>query len=184
MLLELARRTITRAVLEGGPGFSPVERLPGAIERPCGVFVSLHTRGRLRGCIGQLESPAPLAETVARCAVAAALEDPRFPSLRSEELGEVQIEISVLSRPERIEASQVRVGEHGLLVTRGRMRGLLLPQVAREYRWTSERFLQETCAKAGLERDAWKDPATRIEAFTAEVFSEAEFSAGKRAQAS
>ena len=146
--------------------------------------MSLHRRGHLRGCIGQIEAVDPLAETVARCAVASALEDPRFPPVRAEEIAELEIEISVLSPLTRITPEEIKVGTHGLLISCGAMRGLLLPQVATQYHWDRERFLGETCWKAGLERDAWKDPATRLEAFTAEVFSEADFRAEHKAQAS
>lgn len=112
---------------------------------------------------------------VAHCAKAAALEDPRFSPLSPQELVEIEIEISVLSPIEPIAPDQIESGKHGLVVTRGSIRGVLLPQVAAEFQWTAERFLEETCVKAGLERDAWKDAATQIEAFTAEVFSESEF---------
>ena len=128
----------------------------------------------MRGCIGQLPSNHPLIEVVAHCAKAAALEDPRFRPLSPQELDEIEIEISVLSPLEPIALHQIEPGKHGVVVTRGAHRGVLLPQVAAEYQWTAERFLEETCEKAGLERDAWKDAETCIEAFTAEVFSESD----------
>jgi AmmeMemoRadiSam system protein A len=116
---------------------------------------------------------------VTYCARAAALDDPRFQPVRPEEVPEIDIEISVLSDPEDIAPFQIEAriepGRHGLIVTRGAQRGLLLPQVAAEFRWSAQRFLEETCAKGGIEPATWKDPATRIQAFTAEVFSESTF---------
>jgi len=119
----------------------------------------------------------PLARVVAECAVAAALEDPRFSQLRPPDLGELQIELSVLSAPKRVAPEEVQPGVHGLVISLGEKRGVLLPQVATQYRWTRERFLEETCEKAGLAPAAWKSPETHIEVFTAEVFSEADFAA-------
>jgi len=129
--------------------------------------------GSLRGCVGKPESPDPLDTTVARCAVLSAFEDPRFPALREDELEAIQIEVSVLSplvpaRPEDVEA-----GLHGVSLSRGAFRGLLLPQVAREFGWSREKLLCETCRKAGLDPFAWKDPETRLSTFTAQSFSEA-----------
>ena len=171
-LLDLARRAIVFAVEQRRPleAVLPV----GFLQQPAGAFVTLRERGRLRGCIGQVEAVDPLARVVARCAASAALEDPRFEPLSTHELAHLDIEISVLSALTRISPGEIEVGRHGLVVTRGRNRGVLLPQVPVHYRWTAERFLEETCLKGALEREAWRDPATRIEAFTAEVFSEAE----------
>ncbi len=181
-LLELARHAIVEAVHHS----RPLEVFPPTpvLAEPAGAFVSLHRQGRLRGCIGQVEPVESLVSSVARCAVAAALEDPRFEPLRAEEIADLEIEISILSRPAPVQPGAIEVGKHGLLVTRARMRGLLLPQVATQYQWSRERFLEEACRKAGLEKDAWKDPATRIEVFTAEVFSEADFRGEHRARAS
>lgn len=174
-MLELARRSISEVVLRKNLPAVPADP-PAAAGSPeiGGIFVSLHLHGHLRGCIGQLDPTGSLADLVARCARAAALDDPRFSPVREDEVSQLEIEISVLTRPQPIDPAAVRVGAHGLIVTCGRMRGLLLPQVASQYGWSTERFLEETCLKAGLEREAWKDPATRIEAFTAEVFGETE----------
>jgi len=181
-LLELARRAIVETV-QARP-LTEVSPVSLALRERAGAFVSLHLRGRLRGCIGQVEPVEALAEAVARCAVAAAAEDPRFEPVSPGELADLEIEISILSPLTPIQPEKIEVGKHGLLVTRDRMRGLLLPQVATQYHWPRERFLEEACRKAGLERDAWKDPASRIEAFTAEVFSEADFRGERRARAS
>jgi uncharacterized protein len=172
-LLELARRVLTAAVecrefLES----LPVNEI---LQRPAGAFVTLRRRGRLRGCIGQVSSGDPLIQVVAHCARAAALEDPRFEPVRPHELPELDIEVSVLSMLFEITYDQIEVGRHGLLISREWQRGVLLPQVAAEFGWPAERFLEETCTKAGLERDAWKHPDTRVEAFTAEIFSELDF---------
>jgi len=180
-LLELARSALTESVLHGR-----IQDIPAPVGRladPAGVFVSIHYQGRLRGCLGKLEATSSVAEAVAACAVSVARDDPRFEPVRAEELPGLEIEISVLSRLEPITPELIEVGRHGLLVRRGAFRGLLLPQVPTHYRWSRERFLEETCVKAGLDRDAWKDPETRIEAFTAEVFSEAEFHPQSHAKA-
>jgi len=108
-------------------------------------------------------------------AIASGWEDPRFPPLDASELDEIEIEISVLSplRPARPE--EIEVGKHGVYITKGFYRGVLLPQVAVEYGWDRETFLAQTCLKAGLHPDAWKEPDTKIEIFSAEVFSEKDF---------
>jgi AmmeMemoRadiSam system protein A len=137
-----------------------------------GAFVTLRRGRRLRGCIGQILPDAPLVEVVAYCAKAAALTDPRFTPVTPDELRDIEIELSVLSAPEDIAPNKIEPGRHGLIVSRGAQRGLLLPQVAAEHGWTAQRFLEETCVKGGMKPDAWKSDTTRVQAFTAEVFSE------------
>jgi AmmeMemoRadiSam system protein A len=169
-LVEISRRAISSAVLERRiPDFSP---FPETLSERRGAFVSLYCRGTLRGCVGQVENPGPLAEVVARSAISAALHDTRFPPIGSEEVASLEIEISVLTAPERIQPETIVAGTHGLLVARGAFRGLLLPQVAAERNWSARRLLEETCVKAGLPRDAWQDPATEVLGFTAEIYSE------------
>lgn len=153
-----------------------------SLQRPAGAFVTLRQHRRLRGCIGQFASGDPLIHVVAYCARAAALDDPRFAPVLPAELAEIEIELSVLSPPETISPDKIEIGKHGLVVSRGSQRGVLLPQVAVELRLTPARFLEETCGKAGLERAAWMDPATRIQGFTAEVFSESDFRAEPQAR--
>jgi len=137
-----------------------------------GAFVTLRKHGELRGCIGHVEPDRPLDVTVARVAVAAAQTDPRFPSVSLDELDEISIEISVLGPLERIFGlKEVIVGRHGLVVERTFHRGLLLPQVAVEHGWSAEVFASQTCVKAGLPPDAWKNGAT-LWRFEAEVFGE------------
>lgn len=172
LLLEVARRAMVAAAQ--ALDFAPPLSCDAGLREPWGAFVTLRQRGRLRGCMGQLPSRTPLVEVVAHCAKAAALEDPRFDALRPEDTSQVAIEISVLSSLEKITLQQIEIGRHGLFVRCGNLRGVLLPQVATEFRWTAAKFLEETCIKAGLDREAWKDPETEIQGFSAEVFSEEE----------
>jgi AmmeMemoRadiSam system protein A len=175
LLLALARRALEMAVRDR----EPLQDLPDdeILHQPGGAFVTLHHRGRLRGCVGQLPSKDTLGEVVAHCSKSAALEDPRFEEVSTVELPGIEIELSVLSIPVDVTREQIQPGKHGLIVSCGGKRGVLLPQVAAQFHWNAQQFLEETCVKADLARDAWKDPATRVQAFTAEVFSEADFSA-------
>jgi AmmeMemoRadiSam system protein A len=171
-LLEVARGAMSAAV-EGREFLGQSSELSNP-RNVGGVFVTLHRRGRLRGCVGQVLTSQSLVETVAYCAKAAALEDPRFEPVRPDELGEIEIELSVLSLLEGIAPGQIQAGKHGLMVSHGTQRGVLLPQVAPQFRWSGQRLLEETCVKAGLERDAWKNQDVRVQAFTAEIFSESD----------
>lgn len=172
-LLQLARASIAAAVtgaqldLREWGAHLPSDQL----RRPAAVFVTLHARGQLRGCIGAVRSRLPLYLAVADLAASSALRDPRFAPVNEAELSELSIEISLLSAPFPIRPEELKAGEHGLIVSHGFRQGVLLPCVAAERGWTRERFLEETCAKAGLPRDAWQRDA-RLEAFTAQVFSE------------
>jgi AmmeMemoRadiSam system protein A len=169
ILLRLARDAI-HAGVSGGPALraEPTDEL--AIL--AGAFVTIHHRGALRGCIGSTDRDRPLVEVVVRCAVAAALDDPRFPPLSAAELGEIDLEISVLTPPEPVsDPADVEVGRHGLIVEQGVRHGLLLPQVAIEWGWDRETFLSRTCIKAGLAPDAWRAGATILR-FEAHVFGE------------
>ncbi|QJA05411.1 AmmeMemoRadiSam system protein A [Thermosulfurimonas marina] len=173
-LLRLARESLEKAfgLREDYslPYPPPFERL----HEPRGAFVTLKRHGHLRGCIGTFEAASPLYRVVEEMALAAAFNDPRFSPLSPEELDEVEIEISVLSplRPGRPE--EVEVGRHGVYLIRGAFRGVLLPQVAVEYGWDRETFLDHVCLKAGLPPRCWQDPRTEIYLFTAEVFEENE----------
>lgn len=173
-LLVLARRAIVDAVLfqKCIDGIPPDE----VFAEKRGVFVTLTLRGRLRGCIGTVEAFEPLGESIARCAASAALHDPRFTPVRADELHELRIELSVLSPPEPILPADIEIGKHGLLISRGSRRGLLLPQVAGEHKFSREQFLEATCRKAGLDAKAWQEPQTQISGFFCEVFSEEETS--------
>jgi AmmeMemoRadiSam system protein A len=169
-IVELARQAVREAVCHN----RAVEPIPevGVFERRCGAFVTLHVKGKLHGCIGMIEPRASLGETIVKCAIGAALEDPRFSPMRPEEAEEAEVEVSLLSPVERIQVEEIEVGKQGLLVENGPRRGLLLPQVAVEHQLDREAFLRETCHKAGLAGDAWKDPATKIYGFTCEVIRE------------
>jgi uncharacterized protein len=169
-LLRLARQVVVEAVSSG--------RLPdkipndGVFTERCGVFVTLRWHHRLRGCIGVIDRDDPLGETLVSCAASAALHDPRFPPLKPEDLSELEIEISLLSPPVAIDPARMEIGQHGLLVSRGAQRGLLLPQVAVEHKLTPEQFLDEACRKAQLPRQCWRDPETQMLGFTCEVFTD------------
>jgi hypothetical protein len=166
---------VARAVLEAALAGRPAPQLPEdpALRRPGGAFVSLHSRdGELRGCVGVMRSEAPLVETVARLAVAAATEDRRFPSVTAEELADLVIEISALGPPRRTRPEEVEVGRHGLLLRLAGHSGVLLPQVAVEHGWDREEFLAKTAWKAGLPEDAWRREDAELYVFTAEVFGE------------
>jgi AmmeMemoRadiSam system protein A len=170
-LLALARRAIVEAVsFQKSIGDTP--RI-GASTEIRGVFVTLHARGRLRGCIGVVEVFEPLGESIPHCAASAALRDSRFSPVRVEELPEIEIELSLLSSFEPILSENIEIGKHGLLISQGSKRGLLLPQVAVEHKFSRDRFLEETCRKAGLSANAWQEADTKIFGFTCEVFSEA-----------
>lgn len=174
-LLDIARKAIALIVTERRQ--LEVVAPQGALAAPSGAFVTLRKQRRLCGCIGRLSALESLANVVADCAAAAATEDPRFSRLLGNELAEIEIEISVLSAVQKIRPEDVQAGLHGLVISRNGRRGVLLPQVAREHRWPVERFLEETCRKAGLDAKAWKEPGTQVEIFTAETFSEADFPA-------
>ena len=170
-ILELARRGVVHAVCHEQPlsTFSTT----GIFAERGGLFVTLHVAKKLRGCIGVIEGYANLGETLARCAADAALHDPRFSRIRPEEMEALEIEVSLLAPLRPMRAEDVEIGIHGLLVEQGSRRGLLLPQVAVEHRLSREQFLAETCAKAGLPRDAWDDPETKLYAFECEILTEA-----------
>ena len=141
----------------------------------CGAFVTLHSSGMLRGCIGNIVGRRPLIDTVKSMAHAAAFEDPRFPALSPGEYEKIHIEISVLSPLHEIESiDEIKTGVHGIYLTKGFSSGVLLPQVATEQGWDRDTFIQHTCMKAGLPPDAWKAPSAKLEIFSAVVFSEPE----------
>jgi AmmeMemoRadiSam system protein A len=168
-LLRLARRCLEARVRGEAP--PPVER-GGGLDSLMGAFVSVHRGGELRGCLGRLEADRPIAENVAHLAALVSDSDPRFPPLRASELAAVDVEISALTPEQEIEdVSLIEVGRHGLIIEKGHHRGLLLPQVATEYGWDRETFLDHTCLKAGLPASAWRTGA-RMFIFEAEVFGE------------
>jgi len=169
LLLRIAREAVHSHLAGVNAGLPDINS--GILSQPLALFVSIH-QGRLRGCIGNIHPFGPLYRNVAECAISAAVGDPRFVPLTLDELDAVTFEISVLSPMELVRRTdEIEVGIHGLLVSKEQGRGLLLPQVASSYGWDRERFLSETCRKAGLNPTDWKDGAT-IHRFTAQVFSE------------
>ena len=182
-LLRLAQLSVRAAVFHPStptPGVPGVPQQPIDAEdasehlrEPRGAFVSIYKDGKLRGCIGRIAPLTPLERTVREMAMAAALEDPRFAPVTPEELDRLQIEISVLSPMRTVSPDEVVIGRDGLLITCNGHRGLLLPQVPVQWKWSREIFLAQTCMKAGLPPDQWLHGAT-IESFTAEIFSECE----------
>lgn len=171
ILLEIARNSIEAQLKsEELPPVIPQEPL---LREKRGAFVTLTKNGQLRGCIGRFEPELPLYQIVSRMAVAAATADPRFPALREEELKDIKIEISALTPLKRTrETKEIKVGTHGIYIVKEINRGVLLPQVATEHRWDRTTFLEQTCGKAGLPPNAWKDEETKIYIFSAEVFHE------------
>jgi AmmeMemoRadiSam system protein A len=141
-----------------------------------GAFVALHeSGGDLRGCIGHVMADRPLGEVIRQVAVSAARSDPRFAPITPDELPDLRIEISVLSELVRIEAAdagRLVIGRDGLLVQRGQAQAVLLPQVATEQGFGVEAFLDAVCHKAGLTAGSWREPATHVFTFTADVFVE------------
>jgi AmmeMemoRadiSam system protein A len=171
-LLKVARDTV-EAVITGGVVPRPESGDP-ELNAQCGCFVTLKNRGQLRGCIGQFTSEKPLVELVVEMAKASATGDPRFfaDRITADELGELDIEISVLSPLKRTdEPLSLRLGVDGVYIKKGCTSGCFLPQVATETGWSKEEFLSYCCAhKAGLPAEAWKDPTTEVYLFSAEVF--------------
>lgn len=168
LLLQTAHEAIVSALEQ-----RECSSLPDSphLSEPRGAFTTLYLDGKLRGCVGYPVGQLPLHQTVAETARAAAFDDPRFQPVTIAEAARLRVSISVLSPLVPILPGQIEVGRHGLLVSDGSHRGLLLPQVAVDHDWTCTEFLDQTCRKGGLPSDAWQHGA-RIEAFTAEVFGD------------
>ena len=170
-LLELARRSLTEYVTAGTTvGVEPAE---GVLGEAGAAFVTLKRAGQLRGCIGNLARSSPLNEVVRDMAIRAGTGDPRFRPVEPDELSELRLEISVLTRPVDVDGpDDVHVGEHGVILERGPYRGLLLPQVATEHGWDAPELVRHVCRKAGLPTDAWQLPDAQLSVFSAIVFGE------------
>ncbi len=173
-LLQLARTTI-RLFLDGKEPLHP-EPYSQTLATPSGAFVTLHKQGELRGCIGYVKPFKPLQQAIVDLSVSAAFNDPRFPALTVDEFPLIDLEISVLTPLESVKnVSEIQIGRDGLIIKQGFYEGLLLPQVATEYGWDVPTFLEQTCRKAGLPKDAWKNTNTEIKRFSAIIFDEASF---------
>ena len=170
MLLNIARKTIEEYLSTGS---TPTFAISDNLKQPGAAFVTLTKQGELRGCIGQTVAVQPLYETVAYCAIQAAVADPRFRPVTRSELDSLHIEISVLTPLQKVTSpDEIKVGRDGLMITLGNNRGLLLPQVATEYQWNRTQFLEQTCRKAGLPTDAYKSDRAEIYKFQAIIFDE------------
>lgn len=169
-IMTLAKKSVRAAVM----GENPKETTPTSIllKNDGAAFVTLKRNGQLRGCIGHVIARVPLYQCVKEVAMAAATRDSRFSPVSGAELDEISYEISILTSPQTISADDVVVGRDGLIISRGPYSGLLLPQVPVEWEWDREQFLAQTCRKAGLPIDCWKDDETSIQAFRAIVFGE------------
>jgi hypothetical protein len=168
-LRQIAQASIERRLK--GEKAPPIDIAGGHLKENRGAFVSLHRRGQLRGCIGIIQPTRPLYQVVEEMASAAAFEDTRFAPLSAQELKDLDLEISVLTPLQRVQDIQeIEVGIHGLYIKKGFYAGLLLPQVAAEYKWDRLTFLEETCRKAGLPKNAWKEKGTEIYLFSADIF--------------
>ncbi len=173
-LLRLARESIACA-LEDKP-LPRTDLLDQSLLTPCGAFVTVRVHGELRGCFGYVNAFYPLAQSVQEVGIKSALEDPRFDHIVPQELDAMDVEISVLDSPVKVERiEEIEVGVHGLILETRTHRGLLLPSVATEYGWDREQFLNHTALKAGLPPDAWKNKNVTIFKFKAEKFSESDF---------
>lgn len=171
-LLKLARDTVvnyvTSSIITRFDDEAPV------YSQKAGAFVTIHNNGTLRGCIGMIEGVKPLYETIITMAIEASTDDPRFEPVKPEELGEIDIEISVLYPKLKVKSiDNIELGRHGVIVRRGFNSGVFLPQVASETGWSKKEFMENLCSgKAGLEKDAYLKPDTEIYVFEAEVFRE------------
>jgi AmmeMemoRadiSam system protein A len=167
-LKEIAKKAI-ESVLYGqsGAAFKPSENL----KEKGGAFVTIKKKGDLRGCIGYIRAVLPIHQTVKEAAIQAAFHDPRFAPVNKNEWKDIEMEISVLTPMRKIkDVEEIEVGKHGLYIEKGYDSGLLLPQVATEYNWDRMTFLEHTCYKAGLQRDAWKSKDINIYVFSADIF--------------
>ena len=174
--VRLAREALTCYVEE--KKILDPERLPSVFDEKRGVFVTLHEDGDLRGCIGYPQPVMALGRAIVDSAINAGTRDPRFPRIRPEELKRMEMEVTILTKPEPyLEPKKrlpdlVRIGTDGLIISKGPFSGLLLPQVAPEWGFDSLEFLSQTCVKAGLPPDAWMDEETEVQHFEAQIFAE------------
>jgi uncharacterized protein len=175
LALLSARNTLEHII---GKKPKKILKLTPVFDQKRGVFVTLTKKGQLRGCIGFPYPVIPLGDAIVQAATAAALEDPRFPPVKKDELPAIDLEVTVLTVPQTMEgdpedrSKNVIVGKHGLIVRGRGTSGLLLPQVATDYSWDATTFLNHTCNKAGLPENAWHDPRVELLTFEGQIFSE------------
>jgi len=179
VLISLARDAIESVLNNSESQFKPDGKLIEEYGDKRGVFVTLSLNSELRGCIGFIQPIYKLYEAVIRAARLAAFNDPRFAGLTKEEYKEISVEVSILTPPKEIMADtpddylkNIKVRRDGLIIDNGFNSGCLLPQVPGEWNWDEKEFLENTCMKAGLHKDAWKDDNCKVLKFTAQVFSE------------
>ena len=177
ILLKIARSAIASR-LRSDVTIEKPETVAPTLKEKRGCFVTLHQKGVLRGCIGTIEPITPLIDCVEENALNAAFRDPRFPPLKIEDLDEIEIEVSVLTEPERIEFSdgedlknKLKAGIHGVIVSRGIQRATFLPQVWEQLP-DKENFLDQLCQKGGMPKKSWKDRKTIVKVYEVEYFSE------------
>ena len=178
VLVKTARKAVTE-FLSNGNRMKLESDLEEKFSFNSGVFVTLNNPDGLRGCIGFPMPEKKLSHAIIEGAIAAATEDPRFPSVKTNELNDIVFEVTVLTPPVEIDVSdpmeyleKIKVGRDGLIIKHSFSSGLLLPQVPVEYSWNVEEFLQHTCEKAGLARDTWKNENVKIEKFEGIIFKE------------
>ncbi len=172
-LLQIARKSIETYL--NNEKYFPEEPNDNELKKKSGVFVTLNKNHNLRGCIGFIVGVKPLYEAVYTMAREAAFNDPRFPELNNKELKYIDIEISVMTPLKKIDnIEEIKVGKHGIYIKKGFYSGLLLPQVATDWGYNREQFLQNTCMKAGMQPDCYKYSETEIYIFECEIFSEGE----------
>lgn len=179
LAIKIARETVENHV--AGKTLPKHQNIPESFKQKSGVFVTINTYPgkELRGCIGYPEPIMKLIDALTDSAINASTEDPRFPAVDKGELGNIVIEVSLLSVPKLVEVKEpkeylkkIKIGRDGLIVSLGYGRGLLLPQVPVEWKWDVEEFLGHTCMKAGLNVDSWKNPKTKFYSFSAQIFVE------------
>jgi len=178
VLIKTARKAVTE-FLSYGNRMKLDSDLEEKLSFNSGVFVTLNNPDGLRGCIGFPMPEKKLSRAIVEGAIAAATEDPRFPSVKTNELNDIVFEVTVLTPPIVVDVSdpmeyleKIKVGRDGLIIRHSFSSGLLLPQVPVEYGWNVEEFLQHTCEKAGLSRDTWKNESVKIEKFEGIIFKE------------
>ena len=177
-LLEFSRKVIM-TYLKEGIKLKPTLEGPNYFYEKSGVFCTLKLNDQLRGCIGYPEPVFPLIEALQRASISSATQDPRFPAVTLEEFEDIKIELTILTPPELLKVNnpdeylnEITIGKHGLIAELGENRGLLLPQVPVEWNWSVREFLEQTCNKAWLSKDAFKDPKFNLYRFEGRIISE------------